>query len=439
MTFLHTIQQFIDHHQLLDHSQVNIVAVSGGADSVCLMLVLKRLGYSIEVAHCNFKLRGDESDRDELFVRNLCKTNNIPIHVIHFDTTTYAKTHQIGIEMAARQLRYNYFQQLRNDIGASKICVAHHRDDSVETILMNLIRGTGIDGLTGIKPVNGHVVRPLLAVSRQEIEVFLKEEGQDYVTDSTNSVPNIMRNLLRQEIIPRIATLSPTVSQNIMDSAQHLAATAHVYHKAVDDTLRAISTDDSMDIEALLQEPEPECVLYEWLRPKGFSPATIDNICSQLYHPRTGSHWDTDTHMVFIHGTQLAISLLSSNDKELIMPETGLYNYDDSLKLRLTKVEGTHIDRSPAVACLDADKVDFPLTLRHIRQGDRFKPFGMKGSKLVSDYLANIKMPLNKRQRQMVVTNASGEIIWLAGLRPDGRFTITDSTRCTLTATLISQ
>ena len=438
MTFLQTIQQYIDRHHMLDRSGVHIVAVSGGADSVCLLLVMKRLGYQVEVAHCNFKLRGDESDRDESFVRNLCKTNNIPIHVIHFDTMGYAKKHQVGIEMAARQLRYHYFQQLRNDINASTICVAHHRDDSVETILMNMIRGTGIDGLTGIKPVNGHVVRPLLAVSRQEIVTFLKEEGQDYITDSTNNVPNIMRNLLRLEILPRLATLSPTVCQNIMDTAQHLAATAHVYHHAIDRTLKTISTDDTMDIDKLLLEPEPECVLFEWLYPKGFSPATIDNIVCQLYHPRTGSHWNSDTHMVFVHGHHLVISLLSSSNKELIIPETGLYNYDDCLKLRLTTVEGAHIDRATTVACFDADKVDFPLTLRHIRQGDRFKPFGMKGSQLVSDYLTNIKMPLDKRQNQMVITNSSGEILWLAGLRPDGRFTVTDSTRRTLVATLES-
>ena len=160
------VSEFIAKHQLLSHDDLHLVALSGGADSVALLLILQQLGYRIEAAHCNFRLRGEESDRDEEFVKSLCRKRNIQLHIIHFDTNEYAALHQVSIEMAARDLRYGYFRQLCQDIGATSVCVAHHRDDAVETSLMNLLRGSGIHGLTGIRPKNGHVVRPLLCVSR---------------------------------------------------------------------------------------------------------------------------------------------------------------------------------------------------------------------------------------------------------------------------------
>ena len=167
-------------------SPLFLVALSGGADSVCLLLAMKRLGYRVEAIHCNFHLRGAESDRDEEFCKRLCEREQIPFHTVHFDTKTYAEVHKVSIEMAARELRYNYFEQLRKAIDAEAILVAHHKNDAVETLLMNLLRGTGIHGLQGIKPRNGRIIRPLLCVSRQEIVEWLNMIGQDYVTDSTN-------------------------------------------------------------------------------------------------------------------------------------------------------------------------------------------------------------------------------------------------------------
>ena len=181
------VAAYIQKEGLLSREGLHIVALSGGADSVALLLILHRLGYRIEAAHCNFHLRGEESDRDETFVKSLCKEHNIPLHLIHFDTAEYASLHQVSIEMAARELRYRYFEQLRHDIGAETVCVAHHRDDAVETLLMNLLRGSGIHGLTGIRPQNGYIVRPLLCLSRQEVEAFLREAGQPFVNDSTGN------------------------------------------------------------------------------------------------------------------------------------------------------------------------------------------------------------------------------------------------------------
>ena len=183
---LNKIARYIKRHNLLRAGERYIVALSGGADSVALTIILQQLDYEIEAAHCNFHLRNEESNRDEDFSRQLCRQRKIPFHVAHFDTKTYAELHKISLEMAARELRYNYFEQLRQDIHARGICVAHHSDDSVETILINLVRGTGIKGLTGIKPLNDTIIRPLLCCSHRELENFLEQNGQIFVTDSTN-------------------------------------------------------------------------------------------------------------------------------------------------------------------------------------------------------------------------------------------------------------
>src|SRR5574344_452916 len=184
--YIHCVTEFIAKHHLLDASALHLVALSGGADSTALLLTMKELNYRIEAVHCNFHLRGEESNHDEKFCEDLCLRQSIPFHRVHFDTTGYASLHKMSIEMAARKLRYDYFEQLRQDLDANDILVAHHKEDNVETLLINLIRGTGIHGLCGISPKNGHIVRPLLAVGRQQIEDYLKIKGQEFVTDSTN-------------------------------------------------------------------------------------------------------------------------------------------------------------------------------------------------------------------------------------------------------------
>jgi len=215
------VRQFIERQHLLDRQGLHLAAVSGGADSVCLLLVLKALSYRVEAVHCNFHLRGDESQRDEAFVKRLCQQTGTELHLTHFDTTTYAELHHVSIEMAARELRYHYFEQLRHDIGADTICVAHHQDDSAETILMNMVRGTGLRGMQGIQPQRGHIVRPLLCVDRKQIEEWLKQRGQDYVTDSTNLVPDIVRNQLRLNVIPQLEKACPQAKANRDRRHQH--------------------------------------------------------------------------------------------------------------------------------------------------------------------------------------------------------------------------
>ena len=219
---LKKIAHFIASNNLLVKEKKYLIALSGGADSVCLLLVLDKLGYNIEAVHCNFNLRGDESLRDEQFCIELCEKRNIKIHLAHFDTNSYALLHKTSIEMAARNLRYSFFENLRHDVGADGICVAHHQNDCAETLIMNLIRGTGIKGLAGIMPKRDSIIRPLLCVSRDEIEDFLTKESQDHVTDSTNLDDFCVRNSIRLNIIPMMEKINPSVVQNIVRTAMRM-------------------------------------------------------------------------------------------------------------------------------------------------------------------------------------------------------------------------
>ena len=245
------VRQFIEHQELLQKGDRILVALSGGADSVALLRVLLQLGYTCEAAHCNFHLRGEESNRDETFVRNLCQQLNIQLHVQHFDTTSYAKANGISIEMAARNLRYNWFEELRQETGCQWIAVAHHQDDSIETFLLNLIRGTGIKGLRGIQPKNGYVVRPLLCVNREEILDYLQHLGQPFVNDSTNQQHDYTRNKIRLDLLPLLETINPSIRESLLQTANHLNEVHLIYNKSVAACIAQVKDQQGIDIEKL--------------------------------------------------------------------------------------------------------------------------------------------------------------------------------------------
>ena len=436
------VKRYVAKHRLLTMDGLHIVAVSGGADSVALLLILQRLGYRVEAAHCNFNLRGDESKRDEEFVQQLCNSYAIPLHLIHFDTKAYSDLHQVSIEMAARELRYRYFEQLRQDIGAESVCVAHHRDDAVETLLMNLLRGTGIHGLTGIRPRNGHVVRPLLEVSREEIVNYLNSIGQSFVTDSTNLVDDVLRNKLRLDVLPLLKTINPKASENIFLTACRMAEVEHIFNTAVESAKINVCPQGSIDAEhagaidiaALRCEPSPEYVLFEILSPLGFSPDSIAQIADGLDAP-TGRYFCSNTHELVFDRDRILVQKRQQQLPSLRIPEAGVYVCGD-VKLRVEHINGANISRRPDVATIDANLLAFPLTLRPVREGDRFVPFGMTGSRLISDYLTDLKVSLFDKRRQYVVTDANDTILWLVGLRTDNRFRVSDTTTATLRLSL---
>ena len=431
---LSKVAGFIAKHQLLSRDGLHIVALSGGADSVALLLILKELGYHVEAAHCNFHLRGEESNRDEDFVKSLCKTHSLSIHLIHFDTAEYAHLHQVSIEMAARDLRYHYFRQLREDIGAETVCVAHHRDDAVETLLMNLLRGSGIHGLTGIRPKNGDIVRPLLDLSRQEIEDYLHSIGQDYVTDSTNLVDDVVRNKIRLNVLPLLKTINPSASENLAKSAGFLGEAEKIVDDAFEKQKAMLIVRNSKDssehvtIPALQALPSPGYFLHDWLSPYGFNATQTQQIAGHLVARVSGKTFHAPEHILYIDRDLLVLAKRQEPMKTMKIPETGNYRYDESMRFDVSVSDDLTISTSPDCASLDASKVKFPLIVRPVETGDSFVPFGMTGHKLVSNYLTDSKLSMLEKRCQLVMTDRDGHIIWLVGKRVDNNYRMTAQT-----------
>ena len=440
------VETFIRQQHLLQSDGRYLVALSGGADSVCLLLVLKQLGYFVEAIHCNFHLRGEESDRDELFCKNLCAGKQIPFHLVHFDTQEYAQLHKVSIEMAARQLRYHHFASLCHDLGFDGVCVAHHQDDVAETVLMNLIRGTGIKGLSGIKPkiqqrlrvgakagvpIPLTVIRPLLCVTRDEIEHFMKEIGQDYVTDSTNLVPDVLRNKIRLQVLPLLDEIAPSASRNIVETAENVAFAEEFLEQAVSGMMEELKEEGSIPVSKI----KNEYLLFRILSGYGFTSVQIKQIYAHLDAP-TGTEFRSESHVLVFDRGRLLIEEVEKNPfHEMRIPEEGTYILDETAKLRIERMpkpEGFEIPRSSDVIAVDADRLHMPLTVRLPQEGDRFTPFGMQGSKLVSDFLTDQKLSLLEKRRQLIIHDSTGRILWVVGLRPDNHFRISDTTRTIL-------
>lgn len=429
--FIHRIEDFISRNHLLEKDGKYLVALSGGADSVTLLWVLHELRYQIEACHCNFQLRGAESDRDEQFCVQLCEQLGIPLHRIHFDTRLYAEVHKESIELAARNLRYRYFAQLKEDVEADGICVAHHQDDTVETVLINLIRGAGIQGLTGISAKNGDILRPLLCVDRKEILAYLEEKGQDYVTDSTNLVDDVVRNKIRLNIIPMLKEINPAASKNIAQAAHHLeeankmlSSIAICGEKSEDGTIRVA-------VQEIESAASAEYALYSSLSPYGFRGKAITEILASLHS--TGKTWTSETHQLVIDRDCILIREKQTETFQgMKIPETGCYVLPRGEKIKLS-IREREIDFSPSkekfLITLDADAVTFPLHLRLAQNGDTFHPFGMKGKKLVSDYLTDRKKNLFEKQSQLVLEDAKGQIIWVVGERTSELCKIKEDTK----------
>ena len=429
---LNRIQKFIDSHQLLERTDLHLVGLSGGADSVALLLILRELGYIVEAAHCNFRLRGEESDRDETFVKELCSRLGIPLHLIHFDTKSYAELHQVSIEMAARDLRYGYFRELCKDIRAADVCIAHHRDDAVETLLMNLLRGAGIHGLTGIRPKNGIVRRPLLCINRQEILDYLESIGQAYVTDSTNLEADVLRNKVRLRVLPLLEEIAPGAIANIDKTANYLREAEKVYNEEIENEKILLMYNK---YHKSISVPSLSSLLHEWLSPLGFNSTQTEQIVGCMN--QTGREFHSATHTLVVDREFLELAPIKEPIKPLKIPEPGTYRYEDQTAFKFEIATDTTVSRDDYVATLDADKVQFPLTVRLVQQGDRFAPFGMKrGTKLVSDYMTNQKLSILEKRHQKVVTDATGAIVWVIGLRTDNRFRISNDTKRSLRITI---
>ena len=425
------VGDYIKKYKLLNANDLYLVALSGGADSVALLLLLKEAGYNVHAAHCNFHLRGAESDRDEAFCVELCQQLGVELHRAHFDTREYAELHKVSIEMAARELRYKWFDQLRQDMGAAGICVAHHRDDSVETVLLNLVRGTGLRGLTGIQPRNGFILRPFLCVSRAEIEAFLSGRGQKYVTDSTNLEADVLRNKVRLQVLPLLCELNPAVSENIQRTAENLVEAQKILD-AISDNYK---DSNILELSELEKYGSSEYVVFEWLKNYGFNGSQVHQILDAdsggIVSSASGYDVLKDRTRLIVEKTDVTYqahrNVISMPSKRIVVPEEGTYILDENSKVKVRKC-AVYVSKNPKIATLDADKVVFPLTIRRVEEGDWMVPYGMKGRKLLSDLMTDLKKTVFEKRRQLVVVDAQGVIVWAVGLRTSQRVAVSDAT-----------
>ena len=425
------VRAYIEKNQLLTDNRPVLVGVSGGADSIALLTLLVELGYSCIVAHCNFHLRGEESVRDEQFTKAYAEKLNLPFLKVDFDTDGYAQANHLSIEMAARELRYRWFEKQRVSAGAQAIAVAHHQDDQVETLLMNLVRGTGIRGMRGIRPKNGFIVRPLLAVNRDDIQVWLSKRQISFVTDSTNLSDIYTRNFFRLRVLPLLEEINPSVKKAIAHTANHLSEVETIYSQVVEEAKKSVLRNEhSLSIIELMHYPAPHTILYEILKDYGFSSSVVNSIYLSL-NKESGKIFYSSTYRLIKDRSYLLLSPLSENtDLEYTLD---LKNTTNSLPIELSFeefviTEEFHLQKNPCIAYFDYDKLKYPLTLRKWRMADWFVPFGMKGRKKVSDYFSDKKFSRLDKERTWLL--CSGEsIIWIVGERSDNRFRLDKTTK----------
>lgn len=422
---LEKVKRHISDNRLLNQGAVVIVGLSGGADSMALLDILVRLRYRCVAAHCNFHLRGEESDEDARFAETWCLQQGVDFVSTDFDTVRYAADRKISIEMAARDLRYHWFEEIRIRFGADAIAVAHHKDDSVETVLLNLVRGTGISGLRGILPKNGKVVRPLLCVDRDEIENYLESGKIPFRTDSTNEEGIYRRNFIRLNILPAFKLLNPSVADAISRTASNLAEVEKVYRHAIGADISNVLNGDKINIDKLRKSVSPQALLYEIMSPLGFSPSVIDDAMKSL-DAESGRQFFSKTHRIIKDRDCFIIDeILKTNDLESIFfiseEDTGI---EVPILLEIQKLEiPVEIDKSSNCLYVDTDKLSFPLILRKWKSGDWLIPFGMQGKKKVSDYFTDQKLSLKEKEEAWLLF--SGEnLVWIVGHRSDDQFKV---------------
>ena len=398
-----------------------ILALSGGIDSMVLADMLLKSKADFVLAHCNFHLRGEESDGDEQFVRDFAERNALTIYVKQFDTMAYAKEHGVSIEMAARDLRYAWFEELRQQLGYDKIAVAHHADDQLETFFINLLRGAGIRGLKGMQPVNGNIIRPLLDKSREEIHQYAIENGIKWREDHTNAETQFLRNKIRHELLPVIDGISKEGRASILKSISHLASENELYRELVDEKLFQIVKKDGEVQKTSHLSPLTSQLLFEWLRDYGFNSDQVHFI-HEAMNGQPGTSFFSPTHKVTIERDGVELTPICQHDKTQVELVYEQHPNDDIFV----------IDKSPEVAQLDYDKLTFPLKLRMWQAGDRFYPLGMKGSRLLSDFMKDLKLTTRQKEECQVLTTAKDEIVWVVCRRVDERFKVTDKTKTIL-------
>ena len=428
--------QYAERHGFLKSVSKVLAAVSGGIDSMAMLHILHGVGVNMVAAHCNFGLRGDESDRDEDFVKTEAGKLSIQCRTAHFDTLNYAAQNGLSTQIAARELRYGWFHELAASEGFDAIAIAHHRDDRIETLLINLARGTGIHGLTAIRPTIGKIIRPLLFASRNDIEAYVKSHGIAFREDSSNSTDKYARNYIRHHVIPGLEQFFPGMRQSMERSMEHFSNVELFYNEAIERYKQQVVTvkDDLMyiDLQGLSECPSSPTLLYEILKPFGFSNAIVGDIFRDAINcVSTGRQFFSNTHRLVYDRKYLVLHKIETEPLRDYLIDEPTSNIDIPIRLKIEKFDryaGFTPNTNPNIACLDADKLQYPLLLRKWKHGDSFRPLGMKNMKKLSDFFIDAKLSLIEKERRWILVSG-GQIAWIVGLRIDDRFKITNKTR----------
>jgi tRNA(Ile)-lysidine synthase len=425
---------FIEQNNLFIPGSALLAAVSGGMDSVLMVHLLKSSGYNFSIAHCNFQLRRDEANADQEFCRQLARQNNVPFHTINFDTLNHAAVKKISIQMAARELRYQWFEQLKQQYNYSAIALAHHQNDAIETILLNLVRGTGIAGLHGILPKNGPLVRPLLFLSRDGIEEIIKENGINYVEDSSNSSVKYARNKLRHEVVPKLRELNPALENTFEKNLEHFREMEILLELRTAELKKElfIANGDEIHLQTgTVKKLRPQrLLLFKLLQEYGFNETTVDDLITALdKHP--GKIFEAAFFTLILDRDKLIITKKNNKKQEEISITTSdnTVNYGNYKLTLLHDDTPLIIKDNPMAASVDAARLVYPLSMRAWRQSDSFYPLGMKTRKKLSDFFISLKIPLHKKNEVPLLINGNGEIIWIGGYRLDERYKVTHNTK----------
>ena len=431
---LSQFETFISEHSLLEPQDKVLVAVSGGIDSMVLLHLFQEYSKNtFAVAHCNFSLRGEESDKDEAFITDYCTKNKIQLFKIRFNTNLYAKENGISTQMAARDLRYEWFQEIANDNGFTKIALAQHLDDQVETFFINLIRGTGIAGIHGILPINGKLIRPLIFANRSAIEAFQVLNNIPFREDQSNSSDKYLRNAIRHHISPKFEELAPDFSFKLNDNIQHFREVESFYKRSIQKNLNTIQSSIGnhivIEISELLKLEFPKLHLKELLFEKGFSEDTINKVYKNLENPISGKHFFSSEFELLIDRSKIIIRKKNNDNNETHLIYKG-ENIEKPIRLIFETIANdiTSYKTPSNIALFDFEKLKFPLVLRHWKPSDFFFPLNLKGKKKLSDYFINNKFS-NFEKDECWILQSGNDIIWIVGHRTDDRYKVTKDTK----------
>ncbi|MBK7132355.1 MAG: tRNA lysidine(34) synthetase TilS [Bacteroidales bacterium] len=435
---LNDFKKFIAENNILNPDEKILLAVSGGIDSMVMAHLFIEMGYETGIMHCNFALRGRESDKDEEHVRKFAESHNIPFFAAHFDTKNYAKKHSLSVQMAARELRYSWFEEVRKQNGYDLIAVAHNLNDNIETLIINLTRGTGLAGLSGMRIVNNRIIRPLLFASRKQITDYCNINSIRYREDKSNADTKYIRNKIRHQIIPVLKEINPSIETTLNETAERIIGINEIVSEYIRKLREKICEHSgeitTFNISLLRTHLHNKAIIFELFKPFGIINVQLEDLI-KVINGKTGGQIFTGSHRIIKNRKEIIVSNeeIKDNTSFLINSITGFKKVPGIESAQYSEItDSFEIPTNPTTACVDADKLVFPLIVRKWMPGDHFYPLGMKQKKKLSDYFIDNKYSILDKENKLIL-ESDGKIVWIIGDRIDNRFKITRSTKKALT------